>query len=67
VKKIAQQSVDSLVGHASNAYGKLINVLMDITDHDPEQVINLIRRSGVPDSLKNPLAVAGYGAVSLNL
>lgn len=67
LKKVAQQTITNLVGHASRSYGKLLDVLMDCTGEDAEQVVSLIRRPGCPSRAVHPLAVVGFGgALALN-
>ncbi|MES2182232.1 MAG: replication initiation factor domain-containing protein [Pseudomonadota bacterium] len=57
VKKETELSYDHLVSHASNAYGRLFNVMLEVED-SPEAVINKLRKDGLPKRLRMPIVAS---------
>lgn len=53
IQKTGQISYDSLIAHASNGYGKLINVMME-AEGSSDKVIEMLRRDGIPNRLDTP-------------
>ena len=53
IKKTTEISYNHLIGHASRAYGPLVNVMLDREDGH-EAVIDLLRTNGFPKRLKMP-------------
>lgn len=59
IKKTASISYDCLVHHASNGYGKLVGVMLEI-EGSPEKVVEKLKRNGIPTRLDTP-SLTGYG------
>jgi len=61
LQKTAEIGYDSLTYWASVAYGKHINVMMEV-EGSAEKVVEKLRRSGLPSRLDLP-TLPGYGNV----
>lgn len=59
IKKTGNISYGCLIQHASNAYGKLVSVMMDI-EGSSEKVVEKLIRDGIPKRLDTP-SITGFG------
>lgn len=53
IKKTGKITYDKLVTHASNGYGKLINVMLEL-EGSAEKVVEKLQREGIPKRLDTP-------------
>jgi len=51
-------SYDHLIGCASTAYGRLVNVMLEVED-SPEKVVARLRKEGLPKRLQMPIVPQG--------
>ena len=63
VKKVAKITLNKLVEHANNSYGKLFNVLQD-GKKEAEDILHLVTRDGVPKRLIIPVPVKSVSILS---
>jgi phage replication initiation protein len=59
IQKTGRISYDCLIHHASNAYGKLVGVMMEV-EGSPEKVVEKLIRDGIPTRLDTP-SLTGLG------
>jgi phage replication initiation protein len=59
IQKTGKISYDASIHHAKNAYGKLINVMLEI-EGTPEKVVEKLIREGIPARLNTP-SLTGFG------
>lgn len=51
-------SYEHLIGCASTAYGRLVNVMLEVED-SPEKVVEILRKDGLPKRLQMPIVPPG--------
>lgn len=58
IRNETELSYDHLIGCASTAYGRLVNVMLEVED-SPERVVELLRKEGLPKRLQMPIVPLG--------
>jgi phage replication initiation protein len=58
IRNETELSYNHLIGCASTAYGRLVNVMLEVED-SPEKVVELLRKEGLPKRLQMPIVPPG--------